>query len=328
VSALATTPGQSRPLAYLPVSLFGSVMGLTGLSIAWRLSHARFGVSLAVADGIALLAMLAFAAMTIGYLTKLVCAPDAVRAEFTHPITGSLFGTILISLVLLPIVIAPVSLVTARSLWIVGTLGMLGFAWLTVDRWMGNRQAVVHATPAWNIPVVGLLDVPLAMPSLDLPPLHGLMVLCLAVGIFFAIPLFTTIFARLLFEAPMPDPIQPTLMILVAPFAVGMSTYVTTISGFDLFAECLYALTLFILAVLIGRLRYVARCCPFRVAWWAVSFPLAACSIASIRAASAFPSEVNDAVALFLLAGTTAIIAWLFARTVVGVMRGELRALI
>jgi hypothetical protein len=47
-----------------------------------------------------------------------------------------------------------------------------------------------------------------------------------------------------------------------------------------------------------------------------------------MRVASAFPTEVNDAVALLLLAGATAIMAWLFVRTVVGIMRGELRNLI
>ena len=29
---------------YLPVSLFGAVMGLTGLSVAWRLAGQRYGV--------------------------------------------------------------------------------------------------------------------------------------------------------------------------------------------------------------------------------------------------------------------------------------------
>lgn len=31
---------------HLPVALFGSVMGLTGLSVAWQLAHARFGTPL------------------------------------------------------------------------------------------------------------------------------------------------------------------------------------------------------------------------------------------------------------------------------------------
>ncbi|WP_240154622.1 pyridoxal-phosphate dependent enzyme, partial [Burkholderia sp. Cy-647] len=42
------------------------------------------------------------------------------------------------------------------------------FAWHIVGRWMSDRQHAAHATPAWIIPVVGLLDLPLAMPALGL----------------------------------------------------------------------------------------------------------------------------------------------------------------
>jgi tellurite resistance protein len=311
-------------LDYLPVGLFGSVMGLTGLSVAWRLAHQRYGVPDGIAVVIAALAMLAFVLVAAGYAVKLVTAFATVRMEFRHPIAGNLFGTILISLLLLPIVLAPFAHRLAQILWVIGAAGMLAFAWLIVSRWMSDRQQVAHATPAWIIPVVGLLDVPLA---LGLPPMHGLMVLALAVGLFFAIPLFTLIFSRLLFEPPLPDALKPSLMILVAPFAVGYSTYTETVGQTDLFAEALYMLTIFVLAVLLGQLRTLPLCCPFRVSWWAVSFPLAACSIAALRFASAQPSLITDGIAIALLALATLVMAWLLGRTMVGIARSELRTL-
>jgi tellurite resistance protein len=314
-------------LDYLPVGLFGSVMGLTGLSVAWRLAHQRYGVPDGIAVVIAALAMLAFVLVAAGYAVKLVTAFATVRTEFRHPIAGNLFGTILISLLLLPIVLAPFAHRLAQILWVIGAAGMLAFAWLIVSRWMSDRQQVAHATPAWIIPVVGLLDVPLALPALGLPPMHGLMVLALAVGLFFAIPLFTLIFSRLLFEPPLPDALKPSLMILVAPFAVGYSTYTETVGQTDLFAEALYMLTLFVLAVLLGQLRTLPLCCPFRVSWWAVSFPLAACSIAALRFASAQPSRITDGIAIALLALATLVMAWLLGRTLVGIARSELRTL-
>jgi len=312
---------------YVPVGLFGSVMGLTGLSVAWRLAHARYGTPDWVADAVGALAVAAFVAVLAGYVAKSITSPGAVVAEFRHPIAGNLFGTILISLLLLPIVLAPVSLPLAQAMWCVGAVGMLAFAWLIVSRWMGERQQVAHATPAWIIPVVGMLDVPLALPSLGLPPLHDAMVLGLAVGLFFAVPLFTLVFSRLVFEPPLPDALQPSLLILVAPFAVGFSAYVVTSGHVDLFAEALYALTLFVLAVMLGRLGKLRTCCPFRVAWWAVSFPLAAAAIAGLRFAAAEPGWLADAIALALLALATVTIAGLLVRTLVGVARGELRTL-
>ncbi len=314
-------------LEYLPVSLFGSVMGLTGLSVAWHLAQARYGVPATIAIVIGAIAMAAFVVIATGYAIKILTAPGAVKDEFEHPIARNLFGTAIISALLLPIVLAPLSLPLARGLWAAGTVAMIAFAWFIVDRWLSDRQQVAHATPAWVVPVVGMLDIPLAVPALHLPPLHGLMVVALAVGLFFAVPLFTLIFARLVFEAPMPEALQPTLMILVAPFAVGTSAYIATTGQVDLFAQALYGLTLFMLGVLIGRLRYLGRCCPFRLSWWAVSFPLAAAAIASLRIATAFPDWTTDAVSLVLLVLATSVIGWLFGRTLMGVVKGELRKL-
>jgi tellurite resistance protein len=323
---------ERRPsqLDFLPIGLFGSVMGLTGLSVAWRLALSRFAgppwLAL-VAPAIGIIALLSFVAILAGYTVKSLTAFDAVRAEFRHPIAGNLFGTALISLLLLPIVLAPYSLIAAQALWMAGAVGMILFAWIIVSRWMSDRQQVAHATPAWVVPVVGLLDLPLALPVLELPPLHGLAVFALAVGLFFAVPLFTLIFSRLLFEPPLPDSLKPTLLILVAPFAVGYSTYAVTAARDDLFAEGLYMLTLFILTVLLGQLRHLPVCCPFRVSWWAVSFPLAASAIAALRFAAAQPGTLTDLIAWVLLSLATLVIAGLFARTLIGLARGELRAL-
>jgi tellurite resistance protein len=332
---MSTTAAQveRRPsqLDFLPIGLFGSVMGLTGLSVAWRLALAPYAgppwLAL-VAPAIGIIAMVSFVAILAGYAVKALTAFDAVRAEFRHPIAGNLFGTALISLLLLPILLAPYSLIAAQTLWIAGAVGMLLFAWIIVSRWMSDRQQIAHATPAWIIPVVGLLDVPLALPALGLPPLHGLAVFALAVGLFFAVPLFTLIFSRLLFEPPMPDSLKPTLLILVAPFAVGYSTYaVTGGARDDLFAEALYMLTLFILTVLLGQLRHLLICCPFRVSWWAVSFPLAASAIAALRFSAAEPGFFTGLIAWVLLGLATLVIGALFARTLVGLARGELRTL-
>ena len=320
-------PRSPLALDYLPVGLFGSVMGLTGLSVAWRLAQTHFGTPAWVASLVGTLAVAAFVALAIGYGVKMATAPDAVASEFRHPIAGNLFGTVLVSLLLLPIVIAPVALRLAQVLWIVGTIGMFVFAWLIVQRWMSDRQQVAHATPAWIVPVVGLLDVPLALPVLDLPPMHGLMVAALAIGMFFAIPLFTLIFSRLIFEPRMPEPLQPSLLILVAPFAVGVSTYTVTIGTFDLFAEGLFMLTLFMLAVLLNHMRNLFSCCPFRVSWWAVSFPLAASAIASLRYAEARPSWIGDVIAVLLLTLASVTIGAMLVRTLVGLARGELRTL-
>ena len=86
------SPGRPQ-LEYLPVGLFGSVMGLTGLSVAWRLAEARYGAPGWIALAIGAAAVAAFLAVLAGYAVKLATAFDAIRAEFRHPVAGNLFGT-------------------------------------------------------------------------------------------------------------------------------------------------------------------------------------------------------------------------------------------
>lgn len=317
----------TRHFEYLPAGMFGSVMGLTGLSLVWHGAHARYQAPGWIADALAVVAVAAFVLLVVAYVLKIITAPDAVRAEFKHPIAVNMFATFWVSLLLLPMVLAPFNLLLARVLWAIGAVGVTVLAWTIVSRWLTTPHERAQATPAWLLPVVGLLDLPLAVPALGWPQLHGLMVAGLAVGLFLSIPLFTLVFTRLVFEPPLPAPLQPTLLVLVAPTAVGMSAYVATTGEVDLFAKSLYAVTIFLLAVLLGRLRHLPSCCPFKMGWWAVSFPLAACAIAALRFADAEPGWASEAIAFVLVALSTVVILWLLGQTLLGMARGELRQL-
>lgn len=311
----------------MPVGLFGAVMGLTGLSAAWRMASMRYGVTAWIANIIGILAVGAFVTVFFAYLIKCVSAPAAVKAEFRHPIKGNLFGLIFVSMLLLPIIVAPVSLALARVLWLTGAVGIVVFAWIIATRWLRVPQTRSDVSPSWLVPVIGLLNIPLAIPLLKMGSLPGVMIFGFAVGLFFSTPLFTLIFQRLLFEPAMPDSLKPSLLILIAPSAVGYSSYVTTTGHEDVFTSSLFVITLFLLTVLVWNLRHLPTCCPFRISWWSVSFPLTACAIAGLRFASFRPGVVSDAVALTLLAFATLVMVGLLQRTVAGIARGELQAL-
>lgn len=175
----------SARLSWLPVALFGSVMGLAGLGQAWRMAHTQWGTPLWIAQIISGVAVIVFALLVVAYAIKAATGFEHVKAEFTHPIAGALFGTPLISALLLPAILAEISMPLARTLWILGAIGMTVFAWLMAGRWIGIRQQRVHAVPAWIVPLVGMLDIPLAVPALHFTePPHALMVLGVSVGLF------------------------------------------------------------------------------------------------------------------------------------------------
>lgn len=322
------TATREGTLSYLPVALFGSVMGLTGLSSAWKLASELYGMPLWVSQAIGALAIIVFLLVGAGYAVKAATGFRSVKAEFQHPIAGNLFGTLFISLLLIPIPLSNYSLVLARGIWVIGTIGMILFAWIIVSRWLGNRQHPTHATPAWIVPVVGLIDIPLAAPALQLEGVDEVLMFALGLGLFFAIPLFTLIMSRLVFEEPISAPLQPSLMILAAPFAVGFSAYVTVTGEVDRFASALYMLMVFMLTVLAGRLRYLAISCPFRLSWWAVSFPLAAATVTALRYAQYKPNMFTHSVAITLLAGVTFILLAMTLGTLMNAFRGKLKTLV
>jgi hypothetical protein len=67
---VAAAPAVSTTLSYLPVGLFGAVMGLTGLALAWRLAHQAFGAPAVVGQAIGAIAVAAFVVLAVAYGVK------------------------------------------------------------------------------------------------------------------------------------------------------------------------------------------------------------------------------------------------------------------
>lgn len=314
--------------SHIPVSLFGSVMGLCGLSIGWKLAANHFGFSLFVADILAILAVLDFIVLSVCYGIKMIYSTKSFKDEFTNPLTKSFFGTFIISVLLLPIVIFAYFPKIAFVLWIIGVILMLTFSVYIVSFWLSKSQNIAHVTPAWVIPVVGTLDIPLAYNLFHYSVnLQDVSIAALALGLFFAIPIFVIIKTKLLFSDPMPDKLVPTLMILLAPFSVGFSAYVEVVGKIDIFAKGLYFLGLFLFFALLPKLRNASKCCPFKVTWWAVSFPLAALLISTIKMANELNELYLNILSIVFLVTFTIGILWLLYRTLRGVFSGELKSI-
>lgn len=300
-----------------PVSLFASVMGLAGLSVAWRLA-AKTGAPVWIGDALAMLAWSTFAVLVGVQLRRAWSDRQAWLAELRQPATAPFLGTFWISLLLLPLLL-PAGM-PARAMWLAGVAGMLVCAWRNFLQWTAGSLEEAQISAAWLIPVVGLLDIPLAFPVLGPRVLGEVMLFAMAAGFVLAIPVFALVFGRLVSR---PSAAQPTLLILLAPFAVGFSAYVAMSGTVDALARALFYLDLFLLAVLLPRVYRMLRGQPFRLNWWALSFPLAASAVAAQRYALALPAAGSRAIALALLALATAAIGALAWRSLRGLVRGE-----
>src|SRR5437868_5160857 len=121
VSSPSSTATTTPWIARMPVALFGSVLGVAGLGIAWRTAARLFAVPEIIGEALAMLGAAMFVLLTVLYAAKLARAPAAVKAELLHPAQSSFFGTLTIALTLIAAVALPWSREAAAILWAIGT---------------------------------------------------------------------------------------------------------------------------------------------------------------------------------------------------------------
>ncbi|MBS1602482.1 MAG: SLAC1 anion channel family protein [Bacteroidetes bacterium] len=321
---MTATKAQPSLLEFLPASIFGSVMGLTGLSFCWGWATTKWGVSGLIKDLLGGVAILLFLLLTIAYLLKWKKHPELVRIEFNHPVSVSFFGTFIVSLLLLPGVLFAYSKPLATGIWATGAVLMAAFSWFVFRRWLGRQQDPANALPAWLLPIVGTLDIPVVGARLAFPGVHEINLLFFAIGIAFATILMTIIVYRLLFFPPLPQAIQPSLMILVGPFALATSTYDSFTGAHDIVLSVFFYFDLALLVLFGSKLALLPVCCPFRVGWWAVSFPLVAFTIAAFRYSAQVPSKLFQLIPGILLALSTLVILYLLVQSLYKIFTHQL----
>jgi len=308
-------------IEHYPVTFFAIVMGMMGLTLASRAAEHTWHLPAMASNGVLVLSCVLLAAIALGYGLKAVKAPGAVAAEWHHPVKIAFFPTISISTILLAIAFLPVSPGAALVFWAVGTLAQSLLALAVIGSWIGHRPfQTPHLSPAWFIPAVGNVLVPIAGVPLGYTDLSWLF---FSAGLMFWVVLLTLVMNRLVFHDPLPGRLVPTLSILVAPPAAAYIAWTHLSAGPDAFGQILLNLGyVFFLIVLTQAGRF--RTIPFALSWWALSFPVAALSISSFVYAQAAGSEAHRLIGTVLLGLLAAVIAFLLLRTGLAILRGEI----
>lgn len=316
----ANTPN-SR-LAFLPISFFAMVMGLSGLTIAWEKAQHVYGLALGISLPLQLLTAGVFGLLLVLYLGKFALHRQQVMQEVMHPVKLSFFPTISISLLLLAVVFLPVSTRIAQPLWIAGAGLHLLFTLFVLNSWMHHEHfQVQHSNPAWFIPAVGNVLVPVAGMPLGYVDVSWFF---FSIGMLFWIVLMTMIFYRILFHTPIDARLMPTLFILIAPPAVGFLAYMKLNGGeLDGFGRFLYFAGLFLTLLLFSQLGRFVRL-QFALSWWAYSFPTAAITIATFLMYEKSGNTFYLGLATVLLAILTGVVGLLLVRTGMAVAKGKI----
>jgi tellurite resistance protein len=313
--------GAEPRLRHLPVAFFSMVMGLAGLTLATGRAQEALGLSSPTPLALAWLSATAFAALAVLHLLRWARFPDAVRADFAHPVKLHFFPTVSISLLLLSAAFAPHAPAVARALFIVGAPLHLILTLAVLSMWFNRTDfQPAHLNPAWFIPIVGNVVVPIAATPLGHVEIAWFF---FSVGIVFWIVLFAVILNRVLFHAPPPDRLAPTVFILIAPPAVGFLAWVRLTGEIDAFARVLYYFGLFVTLFLAIEAPRLLRL-PFFLSWWAYSFPLAAITTATWVMVERVGGSGFEMLASALSATLVMAVAGLLWRTGVAIARGEI----
>jgi tellurite resistance protein len=307
-------------IRHFPITSFAMVMGLTGLTIALSKAYHLQWLPKAPFDFMLFVDLGLFSLFTVLYGWKCIIAPDEVSRDFRHPIRINFFATVSISLLLLSIAFYAYWPVLAVSFWWTGVLLQTLLALHTMTFWVQHNFEIHHCNPAWFIPVVGNILVPIV--GVDFAP-RELCFFYFAVGLFFWLVLFAIMFYRIIFHPQLPAKFVPTFFILIAPPAVGFISYMRLTMSWDLFSLFLLSVAYFFVLLLVFMHRSFTKLTYF-LSWWAFTFPLAAVTIASMVAYQATGSAVFRGFAWLLFAATAGMVAIVSWRTAAHALRGEI----
>lgn len=311
---------QPPSLAYLPVALFTTVMGVAGLGLAWAKASVLAGAPALPALCLRWVATLLYVLLFVLYALKWLRHPAQVAAERAHPVQVNFFPAISTGMVLLSIAWLPTLPVVAHLLWGVGAAAHLALTLLAVGSWIFHpHYSIQHASPAWFIPAVGNILMPIV--GMQWAP-ADISWFFFSIGVVFWLVLMTIVLYRLFFHEPLPPPMRPTLAILLAPPSAGFVAYMALAGQVDGFARVLYSMALFVFLLLASHLRQFARL-PFSTAAWAYSFPLAAFTMASLEMAHRSPFVGYAVLAWALLALLSVVVSWLAWLTLRATVQGQ-----
>lgn len=269
---------EKNRLKFFPVMMYAIVMGLSGLTITYQKAALWLNFPHIIGELLMYVTSAVFIVVSYIYLKKFFKYKGAVKNEFSHPVRINFFAAISISMLMLSIIYKESYPLISALFWYPGTLLHFYLTMHTISFWINENQQLDHSNPAWFIPVVGNVLVPVA--GIGFVNL-GLLMYFFSVGMFFWIILFAVILNRIIFHNQMAVKFMPTLFILIAPPAVGFIAYFKMFGIIDVFALMLFNMAVFFTLLVAFMYKNFIKI-KFFISWWAFVFPLAAMAISSM----------------------------------------------
>ena len=269
---------------------------------------------------------------------------DALR-DLEHPIISNFYPTMSVGMLVLAtdFIVIGKNFGIAEIFWFIGTFLTIFFGILTpYIMFKGEHVKIDHINPAWFIPPVGLIVIPIAG-SLIIPHVSGILqefVIFLnyfgwGSGFFIYLSLLAISMYRFILHHPLPNTLAPTVWINLGPIGAGTvalinliknSPFITMQEPFFIFGFLFWGFGIWWVIMAIAlTLHYIKRLkLPYAMSWWAFTFPLGAYVAASHTISLLFKFQLIDYIGLALYGLLIVLWSVTFVKTFIHAYRGTL----
>jgi len=296
-------------------SWFASIMG-TGILAITSLFYSQYIPFLkSLAYVLFYFNVILFFVLLIPWILRWVFFRKEALKDLKHPVLSNFYATIAISM----LVLAADFLVIGKNIeigeifWFMGALITVFFGVLTPYLMFKSEHVKLdHINPAWFIPPVGLIVIPIAG-SLIIPHVSGIVqefVILLnyfgwGSGFFIYLALLAISMYRFILHKPLPSTLSPTIWINLGPIGAGTvaltnliknSSFITMQEPFFIFGFLFWGFGIWWVIMAIAlTIYYIKRLkLPYAMSWWAFTFPLGAYVAASHTISLLFKIQLID----------------------------------
>ncbi|RKQ29694.1 SLAC1 anion channel family protein [Oceanobacillus halophilus] len=264
---------QERGIRYFPIGLFASVMGLAGVTMSLKLWENLYEIQSIISTIFLIITSILFVINAGILLYRLFRYGSDVKVDFDHPLKVNFFAAISISLLLLAALYYEIHVTLSFVVWGMGTILQLLLTLIVLKRLLGNTTfELSQFNPAWFIPIVGNIVVPLAGVNHVSQDIN---LIFFSIGILFSIIYMVLFVFRMYFQKPLPLKLIPTIFIILAPPGIGFVSYIKITDQMDVFAYILFGIAFYLGLLLVIQIKQFITI-PFFITWWAYLFPSAA----------------------------------------------------
>lgn len=252
-----------------------------------------------------------FLALIVPWLLRWLFYKDYALKDLNHPITGQFYATMPIGCLVLAadfMTFGPsyvgtnFSLTITKVLWITGAVLSLTTAVIIPTLNYFNKVTIVDINPAWFMPPVSLIVVPIAGAPLIPYWSHALQKVMLLInyiswgmGFFLFMYIAVICFFRLFVAPILPGSLIPTIWIYLGPIGAGTVSLLnlgqaslqfmdnTWIPVINIVGLIYWSFGFWwLIAASVITITYILRNnLPYAVSWWAYTFPLGAYTVAT-----------------------------------------------